>query len=114
VGLENRVFRGTTSRARKESSSVALESVNELKTNREIGESELKIKNSCPFCGFRNAQVLGPSKSTHGKGFQVECINCGARGPCGMASSDDAILAWEKGDIPEVYERPLIPCRQDG
>lgn len=65
-----------------------------------------KIENTCPFCGCLSTQVLQPPSSTHGKGYQIECINCGARGPCGMATPEDACLAWDKGDPP--YERPFL------
>ena len=34
-----------------------------------------------------------------GKGKQVECLNCGARGPCGMKNDDEAIKVWENGDV---------------
>lgn len=70
----------------------------------------MKTKNACPFCGHNTTQVLSPTTtpntSSHGKGYQVECINCGARGPCGMAAPKDAISVWEKGDPP--YERPFF------
>jgi hypothetical protein len=63
----------------------------------------MQRKNNCPFCGFLSTHVLGPrtspEKSTHAKGYQVECINCGARGPLGMATEKDASLVWDRGDF---------------
>ena len=59
-------------------------------------------ENACPFCLQKSTKVLGPKsvpeKSTHGEGYQAECINCGARGPCGMTTPKDAELAWDKGE----------------
>ena len=66
--------------------------------------------NPCPFCGLLSTHVLGPTTSpntsTHAKGYQVECINCGARGPCGMANSKSAVLVWDRGDC--QYRRPIL------
>ena len=66
----------------------------------------MKTKNACPFCGFNSTTVLGPPESTQGKGYQVECINCGARGPCGMKDPYSAIGVWDHGDM--NYRRPKI------
>jgi hypothetical protein len=56
----------------------------------------------CPFCGCGSIHVLGPKTrpltSSHGRGYQVECINCGARGPCGMRTRKDAMLVWIHGE----------------
>jgi transcription elongation factor Elf1 len=72
-----------------------------------------KSANACPFCGFLSTQVLGsttkPNTSTHAKGYQVECVNCGARGPCGMSTPKDAVAVWDNGDLD--YDRPLIQRR---
>lgn len=69
-----------------------------------------KTKNSCPFCGFNSTQMLTPTSkpntSTHAKGFQIECFNCGARGPAGMARPIDAVRVWDKGD--GFYSRPCV------
>lgn len=78
--------------------------------------TETKIKsmqfarptNLCPFCGFLSTQILTPEDSTGGKGYQVECANCGARGPCGMARPVDAVIAWDSGDLPHLYRRPVV------
>lgn len=62
----------------------------------------MKTKKVCPFCGFNNTQVVGEKKSEENpaaKGFQTECINCGARGPCGMVDHTNAIKAWDNGDF---------------
>jgi hypothetical protein len=68
----------------------------------------MKRKNNCPFCGFLSTHVLGPrtspEKSTYAKGYQIECMNCGARGPLGMATEKDASLVWDRGD--GFYRRP--------
>ena len=67
----------------------------------------MKTKNACPFCGYNSTQVLSPhNNNSNLKGYQVECLNCGARGPCGMVSQKAAIGVWDKGDL--HYERPLI------
>ena len=63
-----------------------------------------KVKNACPFCGFKSTQVLTPEMSTGG--HQVECTNCAARGPCGYRSPKDAVLAWDLGD--GNYSRPFV------
>lgn len=69
--------------------------------------------NPCPFCGFASARVLPPGWDQRGpdegglpKGFQVECLNCGARGPCGMRSTVAARMAWDLGD--GGYTRPVL------
>ena len=72
----------------------------------------MKVKNPCPFCDQLSVQVLTPTSqpntSTHAKGFQAECINCGARGPCGYADKSSALFAWEYGDAPgSLPERAL-------
>src|SRR5512147_1424151 len=58
----------------------------------------MKTEKVCPFCGEHSTQILSPKSkpntSTHAKGYQVECMNCGARGPCGMATPDGAARAW--------------------
>ncbi|MBL1275731.1 MAG: hypothetical protein COB30_006565 [Ectothiorhodospiraceae bacterium] len=58
--------------------------------------------NECPFCRSNSTHVLSlstkPNTSSHAKGYQVECVDCGARGPCGMATPKDAMNAWAKGD----------------
>jgi transcription elongation factor Elf1 len=63
----------------------------------------MNTKNACPFCGCHSTQVLSPhtmpNTSTHAKGYQIECVNCGARGPCGMATPADAANSWDKGDL---------------
>ena len=62
----------------------------------------MKTKTDCPFCGCSSTQILGPNtkpqKSAHGKGYQVECLNCAARGPSGMVTGREAVLVWDKGD----------------
>ena len=71
----------------------------------------MKPKTDCPFCGCRCTQMLGPNTtprtSAHGKGYQVECLNCAARGPAGMVTSKDAVLVWDKGDF--GHERLIAP-----
>ena len=58
---------------------------------------------TCPFCGHASKQILGPKTrpqtSAHGRGYQVECINCAARGPAGFASERDAMQAFGDGDM---------------
>lgn len=55
----------------------------------------LSRKNACPFCGQLATSLI---PATPGRGFQVECLNCGARGPAGAHSPDDATRAWDYGD----------------
>ncbi len=69
-----------------------------------------KTTNYCPFCACHSTHILGPttspSTSTHAKGYQIECINCGARGPSGMATPKDAVTVWDNGDC--CYKRPIV------
>lgn len=59
----------------------------------------MKSKTPCPWCKCNDIQVLSPGLTPHIKdlkpGHQVECINCGARGPCGYIDTANAIGAWE-------------------
>lgn len=70
----------------------------------------MKTNNACPFCSQNSVQVLGPktspNTSTHALGYQVECVNCGARGPCGMINEDEAIAVWDQGIY--WYARPAV------
>ncbi|MDQ6962223.1 MAG: hypothetical protein Q9M28_06785 [Mariprofundaceae bacterium] len=83
-----------------------------------------KSKVPCPFCGMVSVGVLSPkttpNASSHKAGFQAECINCGARGPCHFETARFAILAWEYGDSGQVKEhleegidrlKELKPCQ---
>lgn len=76
----------------------------------------MRMQNPCPFCECLSLQILtptsSPNRSTGGLGFQVECINCGARGPLGYKDKSSAKLSWEYGDTPgDVSGRMLShPC----
>lgn len=73
-----------------------------------MANRRLKTEKGCPFCGFNSTQVIKNPKQKlkirmddavyHPPGHQVECINCGARGPCGFKSKKEAVLAWDRGD----------------
>lgn len=60
----------------------------------------MEAEKECPFCGCNSIQVLTPKSkpqtSAHGRGYQVECINCGSRGPCGMIDEKAAIYVWNE------------------
>ena len=75
----------------------------------------MKTKNACPFCGHDTTTILSPTTtpepSDNRSGYQVQCVNCGARGPFGMASPELAIGAWEIGDL--HYRRPFIRTDND-
>lgn len=62
----------------------------------------MRQKRGCPFCNCNSTQVLeptsAPNTSSHAKGCQIECINCGARGPSGMLNSSAACSAWSEGE----------------
>jgi transcription elongation factor Elf1 len=84
----------------------------ELSVNAMLGmEANMNTKNACPFCGCHSTQVLSPTTipntSTNAKGYQIECLNCGARGPCGMAMPADAAHSWDNGYL--AYCRPMLP-----
>lgn len=64
----------------------------------------MKTKRDCPFCGENSVNILSPKtvpQSTHGKGYQVECFECGARGPLGYVDKKNAILGWEYQHTPQ-------------
>lgn len=60
---------------------------------------EPKTPTSCPFCGAVAKKCVKAAGSVfrHNKGVQVECTNCGARGPI-YGDSKSAFLAWRHGD----------------
>lgn len=66
---------------------------------------KLSPKNPCPFCGYLSTKVIH-NKDYHPVGFQVECVNCGARGPAGMVDHNAAVMVWDKGDLD--YNRPQL------
>ena len=63
--------------------------------------------NPCPFCGYLAPHVLGWAET--GKGYQIECHNCGARGPVGWIDEEAAAKAWDYGDPP--HRRPKVEDR---
>lgn len=62
----------------------------------------MKTDKACPFCGQNSVRVIGEkrdeTKPPYATGYQVECINCGSRGPSGMHNEANAVLAWNIGD----------------
>lgn len=63
----------------------------------------IKPSNPCPFCGCLHTEILKPGESTSG-GYQVQCVNCGARGPTGWSCDQGAAHGWNKGD--SEHQRP--------
>jgi Lar family restriction alleviation protein len=56
---------------------------------------EMKSNNGCPFCQedvINIVQSVLPAM----KGLQIECENCGARGPV-YETEEEAIAGWELG-----------------
>jgi Lar family restriction alleviation protein len=68
----------------------------------------MKTTNGCPFCGYHSTRILSPRTPPEGtyESYQVECINCGARGPIDFEKEKDAIFAWDNGDLD--YVRPTV------
>ena len=62
----------------------------------------MKSKNGCPFC---QENIIDIVKSTPPamEGHQVQCDNCGARGPI-YENEEEAIKGWELG-ISGIEER---------
>ncbi len=71
-------------------------------------EIEVEQKPLCPFCGMTDKKLLPAhgSQFHEKKGVQVECINCGARGPI-YGDSKSAFTAWKS-------ERPNVMCTPYG
>ena len=55
----------------------------------------MRSENGCPFCREDVIQII-KSKPPASEGVQVECDNCGARGPI-YGSKKEAITGWEFG-----------------
>ena len=55
----------------------------------------MKAKNECPFCRKYVIDIV-KSLPPAMKGLQVECDNCGARGPI-YETEQDALLGWNFG-----------------
>jgi Lar family restriction alleviation protein len=55
----------------------------------------MQSKKGCPFCQEKVIKVV-KSVPPAMKGFQVECDNCGARGPI-YENKEAAIEGWELG-----------------
>lgn len=64
---------------------------------------EVKCK-ECLFCGCCTGKSIKVER-----GFQVECTNCGARGPSGFSSKSASIIAWNVGDEGTFY-RSRVEC----
>jgi Lar family restriction alleviation protein len=61
----------------------------------------MKSEKWCPFCHNHIIEIVTSTRLSM-KGLQVECDNCGARGPIDE-SKDAAIAAWEHG-TPDFYK----------
>lgn len=59
------------------------------------GGMTMKSEKGCPFCREDVFQIV-KSAPPAGEGLQVECDNCGARGPV-YESEEEAITGWELG-----------------
>lgn len=57
-------------------------------------------RGNCPWCGFHDIDI---EKDKHGKGWAVQCCNCGAVSPIGYAEQEGALMAWNFGD--QLYYR---------
>lgn len=55
----------------------------------------MKSKNGCPFCREFIIQIV-KSTPPASEGLQVECDNCGARGPI-YNTEKEALTGWELG-----------------
>ena len=66
-----------------------------------INAAEIAIKSqaTCPFCGCTPKKLIPAHGSFfhENRGVQVECINCGARGPI-YGDPDSAFRAWREGE----------------
>jgi hypothetical protein len=51
----------------------------------------------CPFCGCGPLNVLETKTPKGGTAYQIQCDDCLARGPGGMATEIDAYQAWNAG-----------------
>jgi hypothetical protein len=49
----------------------------------------------CPFCRGSSAGVV-----KEGILIAVECVDCGARGPCDNTTEADAVAAWNRWSVP--------------
>lgn len=65
--------------------------------NRSIkGAIIIKSENGCPFCREHVIDVIESKMPTASDGWQVQCDNCGARGPV-YETQEGAIKGWELG-----------------
>ena len=58
-------------------------------------------RGNCPWCGFNDIDI---EKDKHGKGWAVQCCNCGAVSPIGWAEKEGALMAWNFGCEPYYYK----------
>jgi hypothetical protein len=56
---------------------------------------KMKSEKGCPFCREDVIQIV-KSAPPASEGLQVECDNCGARGPV-YENKEEAIAGWELG-----------------
>jgi len=56
----------------------------------------MKSENGCPFCRQDVIYVVKSEMPTAIDGLQVQCDNCGARGPV-YENKKEAITGWEFG-----------------
>jgi hypothetical protein len=57
---------------------------------------KMKSKNGRPFCLLNVIKIVKSTTPAAMEGLQVECDNCGARGPIDQ-SKEGAIAGWEHG-----------------
>lgn len=53
-------------------------------------------ENGCPFCQEKNCTIVKSVPPHAMEGLQVECNDCGARGPI-YETKEEAISGWELG-----------------
>jgi len=56
----------------------------------------MKSENGCPFCRENVIHIVKSELPTAIEGLQVQCDNCGARGPI-YENEKEAITGWELG-----------------
>jgi Lar family restriction alleviation protein len=56
----------------------------------------MKSENGCPFCRQQVIDIVESHMPIASEGVQVQCDNCGARGPI-YENKEEAITGWELG-----------------
>jgi len=56
----------------------------------------MQSENGCPFCRQHVIHIVESQLPTAIEGLQVQCDNCGARGPI-YENEEEALTGWEFG-----------------